>query len=75
MTRFSGIFQHEFRHLLGTLYLDHANKTLSLEQLGDEIDAGREESWVKNDTSNSINHLLADYNIGDTIEQYSAHGA
>ena len=41
------IFQHEFRHLLGGLYIDHSSNLLSHEKLSDAIKRGHEQNLTK----------------------------
>ena len=58
------IFQHEFRHLLGNLYLDQTNLFLSADELEKESDIGLKEA------KKPAPHLLADYRLGTPIEKH-----
>lgn len=63
------IFQHEFRHLLGTLYCDHARNFVSLNDLQPKTLAGEIQLYTENSPVD-VPLLLADYRIGETVEQY-----
>lgn len=62
------IFQHEFRHLLGGTYLDHAHHFLSKEDLDQKLDAGELPFFEL--TNDTLPLLLEDYHIGETIEEF-----
>lgn len=62
------IFQHEFRHLLGGTYLEKAKEYKSNEELNMLIACGELKSYDRTDID--IPHLLDDYVIGETIEEY-----
>ncbi len=64
------IFQHEFRHMIGTCYVDHAVKFLSSSEFYDKAARGEEANYKKADYGVPL--LLADYNIGETIEEFAA---
>lgn len=64
------IFQHEFRHLLGTLYVDHAKEFMSISILQEKIKSGEIELYSEN-SENNIPHLLSDYKVGESIEDYA----
>lgn len=64
------IFQHELRHLLGEIYLDHATETLPAEQLKIAFDKGHLQRYEECDPSVPL--LLSNYSIGETIEDYAA---
>lgn len=63
------IFQHEFRHLLGRLYFDQTHIFMK----SDELDRRREigEIAAYEICGDEVPLLLADYKIGESIEQYS----
>lgn len=63
------IFQHEFRHLLGSIYLDHTKETLSEEELQQKFAEKKLQSYEECD--DSVPLLLADYKVGETIEEYA----
>lgn len=64
------IFQHEFRHMLGGTYLDHANHFLPKEELDEKLDSGEIPFFdVAND---SLPLLIEGYEIGETIDEF--HG-
>ena len=64
----AGIFQHEFRHMLGGTYLDHANHFLPKEELDAQLDAG-ELSFFEI-ASDTLPLLIEGYKVGETIEEY-----
>ena len=64
------IFQHEFRHLLGGLYLNYCSKLLSTDQLSEAIKSGLEQNLNNNVPIEHISNLLADYDVGDSIDAY-----
>lgn len=64
------IFQHEFRHMLGGVYAEIAEEFREQDDLREAILAGKEK--IKDSCTHDIPHLLFDYQIGDTIEQYAA---
>lgn len=59
------IFQHEFRHLLGKLYIDQTNILMPREDLREKIMAGEIESCEP--CGSEVPHLLADYKIGNHL--------
>ena len=63
------IFQHEFRHLLGTIYYDHAKDFLSLDQLLEKTKEGTVQLYTAQPDL-KIPHMLADYRVGESIEDY-----
>jgi len=63
------IFQHEFRHLLGTLYCDHAKTFVSLDEMKTKV-LGGELDLYKENAEGDVPYLLKDYKIGETIEEY-----
>lgn len=64
------IFQHEFRHLLGSLYCDHALEFKPFSPLAEELAQGKLQLYAPADAS--VPHLLSDYRVGETIEDYAA---
>lgn len=64
------IFQHEFRHLLGTLYIDHGLEFLSLESLREKLNSGDFNLYLETNEK-IVPHLLKDYTVGESIEDYS----
>lgn len=64
------IFQHEFRHMLGGTYLDRATTYLTKE----EFDRGLERKEVPffEPADERLPLLIADYRIGETLEDYYA---
>lgn len=68
----SVIFQHEFRHMLGGTYLDHAHHFLPKVELDQMIDAGELPFFeLANDT---LPLLIEGYKPGEGIEDYHARG-
>jgi peptide deformylase len=64
------IFQHEFRHMLGGTYLDHAKHFLPKEELDAKLDAGELPFFdVANDT---LPLLIEGYQLGQTISEHHA---
>ena len=63
------IFQHEFRHLLGGLFLDTAKTFHSQEELWKFFDKGEIKPYDK--ASPELPFLLEDYLVGESIEEYS----
>lgn len=62
------IFQHEFRHMLGGTYLDHANHFLPKEELDQQLDSGEIPFFdVANDT---LPLLIEGYTLGETIDAF-----
>lgn len=63
------IFQHEFRHLLGGLYIHKAKVFKAYDELEKLFKSGRLKAYdvAKDDTP----HLLDDYHIGESIEEFS----
>ncbi len=67
----SVIFQHEFRHMLGGTYLDHANHLLPKEGLNQKLDTGDLPFFdLAKDT---LPLLLEGYKIGETLEEFHSH--
>lgn len=64
------IFQHEFRHLLGSTYLEKAKEYKTKEELTILILSGELKTYA--DSDGATPHLLDDYIIGETIEEYEA---
>lgn len=60
------IFQHEFRHLLGSLYIDHAQYFIKMEELECLFKLGNLNPYEPADENVPL--LLADYTIGDPIK-------
>lgn len=65
------IFQHEFRHLLGGLYIDHAKEFIPLSDLREKV-LKSELSLFKVQPEESVPLLLSDYQVGESIEAYRA---
>jgi len=65
------IFQHEFRHMLGGTYLDHANHLLPSEELSQKI--GSRELPFFELASDTLPLLLEGYNIGESLDEHHAH--
>ena len=59
------IFQHEFCHLLGSLYIDHAQTFLSHKELIHSFNSGALKPYEIADETTPL--LLSNYNIGDPI--------
>jgi len=59
------IFQHEFRHLLGSLYIDHAKNFLNLDELKSLFELGKLKPYEPAD--DNVPLLLSDYKVGDPI--------
>ncbi|MFK7786836.1 MAG: peptide deformylase [Crocinitomicaceae bacterium] len=66
------IFQHEFRHMLGGTYLDHAKHLLPREALSEQLDAG--ELPFFDVASDTLPLLIEGYVLGETIGEYHAKG-
>lgn len=64
------IFQHEFRHMLGGTYLDHAKHFLSREVLSDKLDSG--EVPFFDVASDTLPLLIEGYVLGTTIKEHHA---
>ena len=64
------IFQHEFRHMLGGTYLDHATHFLPKTELDQKLDSG--ELPFFDLASDSLPLLIEGYEIGETLEEYHA---
>jgi peptide deformylase len=62
------IFQHEFRHMLGGTYLDHANHFLPKEELDEKLDSGELPFFEA--ASDTLPLLIEGYTLGETIEEY-----
>lgn len=62
------IFQHEFCHLLGGLYLDCAERKIERKALQKLFKSGEEKIYREVDASVPL--LLDGYCIGETIEEY-----
>lgn len=66
----SVIFQHEFRHMLGGTYLDHAHHFLPKEELNQKLDGGELPFFdLANDT---LPLLIEGYEMGETLETFHA---
>lgn len=63
------IFQHEFRHMLGKLYLDCTDIFMPLEVLNEKRSSGAEGFLLP--CGQEVPLLLADYDVGDSIEDYA----
>ena len=59
------IFQHEFRHLLGKLYIDQTHILMKREDLREKLVSGELNSCEA--CGPEVPHLLADYTVGDKI--------
>ncbi len=64
------IFQHEFWHLLGYLYINHAKEFLESDILQSKVKSGNIQLYKP--ASKEDPFLLADYVIGESIEQYAS---
>jgi peptide deformylase len=62
------IFQHEFRHLLGQLYLDQTDIFVERCEFNKLLKLGQINSYESCD--NKVPHLLKDYIVGESIEEY-----
>lgn len=62
------IFQHEFRHMLGGTYLDHAKHFLPKEELDQKLDS--KELPFFDVASDTLPLLIEGYKLGETIEAY-----
>ena len=60
------IFQHEFRHLLGGLYLDHALEFMTKKDLDCHLTASNV-SALTHQIEKPSSHLLEDYTVGSPI--------
>jgi peptide deformylase len=73
-TRLAGlaaiIFQHEFRHMLGGLYLDRAETFLSKDEI--DLKMASKEIKVFELNDKTLPHLIGDYQIGESLEEYYA---
>ena len=65
----SVIFQHEFRHLLGGLFLNKAKTFHSQEELWELFDKEKLKPYDK--ASTELPLLLEDYLVGESVEEYS----
>ena len=65
------IFQHEFRHMLGGTYLDHAQHFLPKEKLDAQLATG--ELPFFDVASDTLPLLIEGYEIGQTISEYHHH--
>lgn len=63
------IFQHEFCHLLGGLYIDCAKRRIDRKELQQLFKAGKEKIYRIAD--GSVPFLLEGYNIGESINHYA----
>lgn len=64
------IFQHEFRHMLGGTYLDHAHHFLPKEELDSLLDSGELPFFeIAHDT---LPLLIEGYEIGESISDFHA---
>ena len=64
------IFQHEFRHMMGGTYLDHAQHFLPKPELDQRIKSGELPFFEL--ASDSLPLLLDGYAIGETIDEFHA---
>ncbi len=64
------IFQHEFRHLLGTVYFDRARTLLPLAVLREQMANDMIQLYDANPDP-SIPHMIGDYKVGETIEEFA----
>ncbi len=64
------IFQHEFRHLLGGTYVDHAHQFLGKAELDQKIEAGELPFFAP--ANHTLPLLIEGYQIGETLEEYHA---
>lgn len=62
------IFQHEFRHMLGGTYLDHAKHFLPKEVLDKKLDSGELPFFEV--ASDTLPMLIEGYQLGETIEEH-----
>jgi len=62
------IFQHEFRHMLGGTYLDHAKHLLPKEELDAQLESGKLPFFEL--ASDTLPLLIEGYELGETIEEY-----
>jgi len=67
------IFQHEFRHLMGGTYLDHANHFLAKDELEQQLESGAVPFFAAaNDT---LPLLIEGYQLGTTLEAHHKHNS
>ncbi len=67
----SVIFQHEFRHMLGGTYLDHANHLLPKDELNQKLDAG--DLPFFDPVNDTLPLLIEGYKLGETLEEFHSH--
>ncbi len=63
------IFQHEFRHLLGRLYFDQTNLFMAADELDKKRASGEIAAYEI--CGPDVPHLLSDYVVGETIDEYA----
>lgn len=63
------IFQHEFRHLLGSCFLDHAKEFMDQEVLHKKFEDNVFPPMAL--CGPEVPHLLSDYQVGESIEEYA----
>jgi len=64
------IFQHEFRHMLNGTYLDVAKQFLSKPELDQQIELGKLPFFET--ASDSLPHLIGEYVIGESMDEFHA---
>ena len=64
------IFQHEFRHLMGGTYLDHANHLLPKEELDQQLETGALPFFAL--ASDTLPLLIEGYQLGESVEAHHA---
>jgi peptide deformylase len=64
------IFQHEFRHMLNGTYLDVAKQFLSKPELDKQIEMGKLPFFET--APDSLPHLIGEYHIGETLDEFHA---
>lgn len=62
------IFQHEFRHLLGSLYIHRAKTFKTEEELSHLFASGALKPYDNADET--MPHLIGDYIVGESLEDY-----
>lgn len=62
------IFQHEFRHMLNGTYLDVAKQFLSKPELDQQIELGKLPFFET--ASDSLPHLIGEYVIGESLDEF-----
>ena len=64
------IFQHEFRHMLNGTYLDVAKQFLYKPELDQQIELGKLPFFET--ASDSLPHLIGEYVIGESLDEFHA---